>query len=643
MQDMNFLRVAAALAQEKIADPSYNGQKIKELWKTLEDEKADLILFPELALPSYSAADLFLQEELYLSSLEALNDLLLFSKKMHSLAIISTYIRYEDKQLIVAALLYRGQILAFIPKTYLAKDSFFQEERFFISADDLPKDASISLFGQDIPLGHFIIQDKAQSFSFGLEIGSDLWAPLPPSSFLYLQGADLIFNPAALPAGIAKKDYLHELIKQQSARFNGAYIFASAGPGQSTTDYVMSGSCLIAENGNILAGNSSLQRESAYVIADIDLDILASQRRNNSHLVRSQKETRKIKDFPTIRVSFDFQKKKNLKRKVNPSPFVTDDKKEMDKRCQLAKEILTHGLAKRLQATGIKKLILGLSGGLDSSLALLLSLETLALLGLPAENLIGVTMPGFGTSPITLNNSRKLGKELGITFKEIDIKNICLEHFKLIGHDPEKYDLTYENVQARQRTELLMNLANKEGALLVGSGSISELALGWATYNGDHMSMYALNSNLPKTMARSLLEWMAEQGSEKLSLILKEILNTPVSPELLPLDSKGEIQQKTEDSLGPYQVHDFFLYNFLKYGYRPEKLLFLAKEAFKGTYSEENLLIWLKTFLRRFFSQQFKRSCMPDGPSLGSISLSSRGGLKMPSDAHAHIWLEKLN
>lgn len=632
MQDMNYLRVAAALAEENLALPNHNAKQIKEVWKSLEEEKADIILFPELALPSYSVADLFLQEELYHSSLEALKDLLFFSKNMQSLAIISTYIRYQDKQLIVAALICQGRIIALIPKTYLAKNSFFQEERFFVSANDLPEDAFISLFGQDIPLGHFIIQDKENLFSFGLEIGSDLWAPLPPSSFLYLQGADLIFNPAAFAAGINKKDYLLELIKQQSARFNGAYILASAGPGQSTTDYVMDGSCLIAENGKILAENTAFQKKSNYVLADIDLDILASQRRKNPHFAQSQKEGRKIKNFQTLVVNFDFQKKKKLKRIVDSSPFVSADMNEMEKRCQLAKNILTHGLAKRLEAAGIEKVILGVSGGLDSTLALLLSLEALAHLDLPAENLIGITMPGFGTSQLTLDNSRELCKELRITFKEIPIKDICLEHFKLIGHDPKKYDLTYENVQARQRTEILMNLANKEGALLVGSGSISELALGWATYNGDHMSMYAINSNLPKTMARYMLEWLADQAPEKTSTILRDILGTPVSPELLPLDQDGQIQQKTEDSLGPYQVHDFFLYNFIKYGYRSEKLLFLAQEAFKDTYTEEEILGWFKIFLRRFFSQQFKRSCLPDGPSLGSISLSPRGGLKMPSD-----------
>ena len=639
MQEMNYLRVAAALAQEKVANPTYNAEKIKEVWQDLEKEKADIILFPELALPSYSAGDLFLQDQLYHTSLKELEDLLSFSKEMKSLAIVSSHIRYEDKQLICAALIGKGQLLGLVPKYYLADHSFYQEGRFFVSGQNLEENASLNLFDQEVPLGNLIFSDKKTNLSFGLEVGCDLLAPLPPSSYLYLQGAQLIFNPAAFAAGISQRTYLLDLLKQQSARFNGAYILASAGPGQSSTDYLMDGTCLIAENGKILAENEAFLKESNYIIADIDLDILASQRRANPHFAQAKKDALEVKKARKVKIFLDLQKKKTIRRLIDPSPFVSSSKEEMDQRCQLAKNIQSYGLAKRLEATGIKKLILGVSGGLDSTLAILLSLESLKLLGLPAENLIGVTMPGFGTSQLTLNNSRLLSQALGITFKEIDIKDICLKHFELIGHDPKKFDLTYENVQARQRTELLMNLANKEGALLVGSGTISELSLGWATYNGDHMSMYAISNNLPKTMARYILGWMAEKADKKTAAIIKDILMTPVSPELLPLDQKGQIQQKTEDFLGPYKVHDFFLYNFLKYGYKPEKLARLAQEAFKDLYSQEQINAWLRTFLRRFFSQQFKRSCLPDSPAIGSISLSPRGGLKMPSDSDSSIWL----
>ncbi len=641
MNTLNFLRVAAVVPEMKIANPEYNSDKICQLWDEINKEQVDILLFPELGIPGSSCGDLFMQKSLYDNSLLALEKIVCYSEDKNSILIIGSYLNIKNKLYNCSFVIYKGSILAAIPKIHLGNKQDSYEKRWFTSGLELNINETF-LFNNTVPIGNIILSDTHNSFSFSTEISQDLWAPLPPSSFLYLQGAELIFNLAASNGEVEKSDYRKNLITQQSARFNGGYIYASAGVLESTTDSLMDGHALIAENGKILQENERFQRKDSYIINDIDLDLLKSQRLNNSFFEESTKLFQTTFKIRTINFSFKREKKKILKRYINKAPFIPKNLTQMKKTCEEVLNIQGNALATRMKHANINKAIIGISGGQDSTLAFLATIKAFKLLNLPPSNIIGITMPGFGTTKKTYFNSIDLIKSFGADFREVDIRKACSLHFEMIGQDPNNHDITYENVQARERTEILMNIANKEDGLVIGTGDLSELALGWCTYNGDHMSMYSLNSGIPKTLIKYILKYFADSQEEKIKTIIYSILDTPISPELLPLDGKGEIKQKTEDTLGPYIVHDFFLYNFLKYNFTPEKILSLSKEAFKDDYKAEDLTKWLKLFIKRFFTQQFKRSCLPDGPKIGSINLSPRGNWKMPSDSDFSIWLKNL-
>lgn len=644
MNSMNFLRLVAAIPENKIANPDYNIKKINQLWDEIEAQQADIVVFPELAISGYSCGELFKQKTLYENSMLALGQLLVSSENKSSILIIGSYLNIDNVLYNCAFVIYKGSILSIIPKVHLPNKQEFYEKRWFSSGKDLNIE-EVNLFNKTIPIGNIILREENGNFSFSTEICEDLWAPIPPSSLLYLQGAELIFNLSASTGIVGKSDYRKSLISQQSARFNGAYIYTSAGVHESSTDSLMDGHAIIAENGLILSENERFQRRNNYIVKDIDMDLLKSQRLNNSSFKESVNLIHTSLKIRRINFSFKVEKKKNLKRHINKKPFIPEDPANMKKVCENVFNIQAGALATRMENAKIKKAVIGISGGLDSTLAFLATIRAFEILKLPLNNIIAITMPGFGTTRRTYSNSKNLIQSYCADFREIDIRKACTLHFEMIGHDPSIHDVTYENVQARERTEILMNIANKEGGLVIGTGDLSELALGWCTYNGDHMSMYSLNCGIPKTLVKYLVKYFADKQSDKdenIKQILYSILETPISPELLPLDSKGNSEQKTEDTLGPYIVHDFFLYNFIKYGYNPDKLLFLSKEAFKNEYTEEKLTLWLKLFIRRFFTQQFKRSCLPDGPKIGSISLSPRGDWKMPSDADFSIWLKNI-
>lgn len=644
MNSLNFLRLVAAIPENKIANPDYNIKKINQLWDEIEAQQADIVVFPELAISGYSCGELFKQKTLYENSMLALGQLLVSSENKSSILIIGSYLNIDNVLYNCAFVIYKGSILSIIPKVHLPNKQEFYEKRWFSSGKDLNIE-EVNLFNKTIPIGNIILREENGNFSFSTEICEDLWAPIPPSSLLYLQGAELIFNLSASTGIVGKSDYRKSLISQQSARFNGAYIYTSAGVHESSTDSLMDGHAIIAENGLILSENERFQRRNNYIVKDIDMDLLKSQRLNNSSFKESVNLIHTSLKIRRINFSFKVEKKKNLKRHINKKPFIPEDPANMKKVCENVFNIQAGALATRMENAKIKKAVIGISGGLDSTLAFLATIRAFEILKLPLNNIIAITMPGFGTTRRTYSNSKNLIQSYCADFREIDIRKACTLHFEMIGHDPSIHDVTYENVQARERTEILMNIANKEGGLVIGTGDLSELALGWCTYNGDHMSMYSLNCGIPKTLVKYLVKYFADKQSDKdenIKQILYSILETPISPELLPLDSKGNSEQKTEDTLGPYIVHDFFLYNFIKYGYNPDKLLFLSKEAFKNEYTEEKLTLWLKLFIRRFFTQQFKRSCLPDGPKIGSIGLSPRGDWKMPSDADFSIWLKNI-
>lgn len=641
MKSMNFLRIAACVPETKVGNPNYNVEKICTLWDEVEKEQADIVVFPELAIPGYSCGELFNQKTLYENSLQGIEKILLYSKNKKSILICGSYLNIENRLYNCAIVIYNGSILAAIPKIYLPNKQEFYEKRWFSSGKEL-SNTEFALFDKTFPIGNIILTDNELEFSFSAEICEDLWAPVPPSSFLFLKGAEIIFNLSSSNAIVSKSDYRKALVSQQSARFNGAYIYTSSGVHESTTDYLMDGHSIIAENGKILAENERFQRENNFIISDIDLDILRSQRLSNSSFSETANLFETSLTIRNYNFYFNYQKKNDFKRTIEKMPFVPNNPFTMNERCEEIFNIQAGALAKRMEHTGIKKAVIGISGGLDSTLAFLATVKTFEMLNIPTENILAVTMPGFGTTERTYENSKKLIESFNASFMEIDITKACLLHFEMIGHDPNIHDVTYENVQARERTEILMNLANKVGGLVIGTGDLSELALGWCTYNGDHMSMYSLNSGIPKTLVQHLVRWFADKQDIEIKNNLYSILETPISPELLPIDKDGQNQQKTEDILGPYIVHDFFLFNFIKYGFTSEKILFLAKKAFKDDYNEEKLNEWLKIFLKRFFSQQFKRSCLPDGPKVGSISLSPRGDWKMPSDGDSEIWLKNL-
>ena len=637
INDYGFLRVAAASPSLKVADCDYNIGEIKSLLEHAHRESVQIVCFPELCITGYSCGDLFFQEALQRRAIAALTELVAFMKEKPSLiAIVGLPLRIKSSLFNVAAVISGEGILGIVPKTNIPNDREYYEKRWFAAAGDL-RDFSIEIGGDAVPVASEGMVFRTPFAHFAIEICEDLWTPNPPSSSLALQGADILFNLSASNELVGKHQYRKSLVLQQSARCNAAYVYASAGCGESTTDLVFSGACLIAENGVLLAESKRFLLKSELIIADIDIEALRHDRMINTNYITVATDSTLEIDCRIEPVSPD-----KMYRTFHPHPFIPS-KENAEENLSEVFHIQTHGLVKRMQHTGAKTVTVGVSGGLDSTLALLVTIKTFDILGMPRENITGITMPGFGTTGRTYGNAIALMKASGVTVKEISIVNAVKQHFSDIGHDMNDLSITYENSQARERTQILMDYANKIGGLVVGTGNLSELALGWATYNGDHMSMYSVNSSVPKTLVASLVRWIADTQMEESSRrILHDVLDTPFSPELLPADKEGKISQMTEHFVGPYELHDFFLYRMLRYGDHPRRILLMAQQAFINVYEQDVILKWLKVFYKRFFSQQFKRSCLPDGPKVGSINLSPRGNWRMPSDAVATVWLKEL-
>jgi len=634
--DYGFLRCATMTPDIKVGDISYNVGEIKKHIDIAKENDVKVVVFPELVITGYTCGDLFLQTLLINESKKAISDIAEYAKEMDMIIFVGFPFSDNNSLYNAAAVISKGRVLGIIPKTNIPNYTEFYEARHFQKGK---REVSyVDFNGEKVPFGTDIIfkEENNNNIMIAAEICEDLWVIDSPGVRHASKGATIIANLSASDEITGKDEYRKSLVTLQSARLVCAYLYCSAGEGESSTDLVFSGHNMIAENGILLDESKRLVNES--VITDIDIDKISFERR-------------RINTFPDIEhsdyliIPFSFSNKKNsdLKRFVDKSPFVPSDNEKRSKRCEEIFMIQSLGLKKRLAHTSSKSAIIGISGGLDSTLALLVTVKAFDMLKKDRKDIIAVTMPGFGTTGRTYNNAVSLIKKLGCTLKEISIKDAVLNHFKDIDHDINLHDITYENAQARQRTYLLMNLSNKYNGLVIGTGDMSELALGWATYNGDHMSMYGVNSSIPKTLVRYLVEYYGQTTSdEELRTVLFDVLDTPVSPELLPPDKDGEISQKTEDLVGPYELHDFYLYNILRFGFSPRKVYYLAKIAFKGIYEEEIIKKWLIVFYRRFFSQQFKRSCMPDGVKVGSVSVSPRGDLRMPSDASANLWIKDL-
>ncbi|UBD14673.1 NAD(+) synthase [Bacteroides salyersiae] len=635
-----FVKVAAAVPRVKIADCKYNAGQLESLIAIADGKGVQIITFPEMCITAYTCGDLFGQQLLLEEAEMGLMQILNNTRQLDIISILGMPIAVNSTVVNAAVVIQKGKILGVVPKTYLPNYKEFYEQRWFTSALQVAED-NVRLCGQIVPMGTNLLFETSDT-TFGIEICEDLWSTIPPSSTLALQGAEILFNLSADNEGIGKHSYLRSLISQQSARCIAGYVFSSCGFGESTTDVVFAGNGLIYENGSELAHNKRFSLEEQLVISEIDVERLRAERRINTTFAASKGTVPSDKKPLRITTEFVNSKELNLTRTFDMHPFVPQGE-TLNERCEEVFSIQVAGLAQRLVHTGAKTAVIGISGGLDSTLALLVCVRTFDKLELPRKNIIGVTMPGFGTTDRTYHNALSLMKSLGITIREISIKEACIQHFKDINHDINIHDVTYENSQARERTQILMDIANQTWGMVIGTGDLSELALGWATYNGDHMSMYGVNGSVPKTLVKYLVKWVAENDIDEESRItLLDIVETPISPELIPADENGEIQQKTEDLVGPYELHDFFLYYFMRFGFRPSKIYYLANIAFKDIYDEETIKKWLSTFFRRFFNQQFKRSCLPDGPKVGSISISPRGDWRMPSDASSATWLKEI-
>lgn len=633
-----FVKVASAVPSVKVADCRYNILQIESLIAQAEGKSIEVICFPELSITAYTCGDLFSQQLLLDEAEMALISLLDFTRSLNIISIVGFPLPYRGTLLNCAAVIQKGKILGLVPKTYLPNYKEFYEQRWFTSGTTFP-DSSVKICGQQVPLGNNLIF-QSSNFSFGVEICEDVWAPIPPSSIAALRGAEIIFNLSADNEGIGKHQYLKSLLAQQSARCLSGYVFSGCGFGESSQDLVFAGKAFIYENGSLLCEGERFSLKEQLITSEIDVERLRMERQVNTTFAANMNQC-DLSQVRYIDTELIVPKEFKLSRTFDPSPFVPKGE-ALNERCKEIFAIQTQGLAKRLVHTHAQNVIVGISGGLDSTLALLVCVKTFDLLGLSRKNIIGITMPGFGTTGRTYNNAINLMKELGITIREISIKEACLQHFKDLDIDPNVHDVTYENSQARERTQILMDAANQSNGLVIGTGDLSELALGWATYNGDHMSMYGVNASIPKTLVRHLVHWVAMQEMDDTCReTLLDIIDTPISPELIPADENGEIQQKTEDLVGPYELHDFFLYYTLRFGFRPAKIYMIAQEAFKDSYTDEVIKKWLTIFFRRFFAQQFKRSCLPDGPKVGSCSLSPRGDWRMPSDASSASWLEE--
>lgn len=634
-----FVKVAAAVPRVKVADCKFNSERLEGLITIAEGKGVQILTFPEMCITGYTCGDLFAQQLLLEQAEMALIQILNSTRQLDIISILGMPVVVNSTVINAAVVIQKGKILGVVPKTYLPNYKEFYEQRWFTSALQVSEN-SVRLCGQIVPMGNNLLFETAET-TFGIEICEDLWATVPPSSSLALQGAEIIFNLSADDEGIGKHNYLCSLISQQSARCISGYVFSSGGFGESTTDVVFAGNGLIYENGYLLARSERFCLEEQLIINEIDVECIRAERRVNTTFAANKAN---CPGKEAIRISTEFVNSKdlNLTRTFNPHPFVPQGS-ELNSRCEEIFSIQIAGLAQRLLHTGAKTAVIGISGGLDSTLALLVCVKTFDKLGLSRKDILGITMPGFGTTDRTYHNAIDLMNSLGVSIREISIREACIQHFKDIGHDLNIHDVTYENSQARERTQILMDIANQTWGMVIGTGDLSELALGWATYNGDHMSMYGVNAGIPKTLVKHLVQWVAENGMDETSkATLLDIVDTPISPELIPADENGEIKQKTEDLVGPYELHDFFLYYFLRFGFRPSKIYFLAQTAFSGVYDDETIKKWLQTFFRRFFNQQFKRSCLPDGPKVGSISISPRGDWRMPSDASSAAWLKEI-
>jgi len=631
-----FIKVACATPDIVVANPEKNADNIIETMRKADLAGVNLCAFPELCLTGYTCADLFLSETLIKSATEQLIRLRDASRGLYPVYIVGLPLCVDFRLYNCAVVIHNGCILAAVAKKNLPNFGEACESRIFTAPQDAEAViATINMGGKDFPLctEAVFVHDALDAYRFGVEIGSDLWAPDPPSRKLCATGATIILNPSATSEAVGKAEYRRMLVNSTAARLVCGYVCTNASPTESTQDVVFSNHNIISENGVQLA--EVLPFENAdLLISDIDVNFLAGERRRMSTYPT---------DASALRIGFSQSMHTNrLDRRISPSPFGGNSKIENSHRCETILDIQAHGLKKRIEHTFTKKLVVGISGGLDSCLALLVMVRTMDMMKRPRSDIHAISMPCFGTTARTKDNARDMCEELGVDFREIHIAESVRRHFVDIGHDESVRDVTYENSQARERTQVLMDYANKIGALVVGTGDLSELALGWATYNGDHMSMYGVNGSIPKTLVRNVVAHVAERSPERLGKILWDILDTPVSPELLPAENDGTIKQKTEDIVGPYELHDFFLFYTVRRGYTPEKIRRMAIKAFEGEYDEITIDKWLTTFIRRFFSQQFKRSCLPDGPKVGSVSLSPRGDWRMPSDASSQAWLQGM-
>ena len=655
-----YVKVASAIPAVRVGDVAYNVEQIENLVIQAEGKGVEVIVFPELSLTGYTCQDLFRQQLLLDRVEQGVMRLMDFTRKLDIIAIVGAPVPVGNLLLNCAVVIQKGHVLGMVPKFYLPNYSEFYEKRWFASAQDL-RDMELRYAGNVVNMTADIqLFRTADGVLFGIEICEDVWAPAPPSNKLALAGADIVFNLSASDELIGKHDYLKSLLSQQSARTMTGYVYSSCGFGESTQDVVYGGNAMIYENGKLLAEAARFSLEPQMMMTQIDVEKLRSERRGNSTYVNAQRNVkfslldkqfgiRIIDAFPK-----EMEREFKLERTVSPHPFIPA-MEDMEVSCEEIFNIQVMGLVKRLVHTHAETAVIGISGGLDSTLALLVCVKAFDKLKRSRKGIVGVTMPGFGTTGRTYNNAMELMRSLGITVKEVSIVDAVTQHFEDINHDISVHDVTYENSQARERTQVLMDMANKLNGMVVGTGDLSELALGWATYNGDHMSMYGVNASVPKILIRYLVNYVAQREVDDQSAqTLQDIIDTPISPELIPADEKGNIQQKTEDLVGPYELHDFFLYYFLRFGFSPKKIFMLAKNAFienkskrvklgpndPETYDEETIKKWLRVFVRRFFSQQFKRSCLPDGPKVGSVSLSPRGDWRMPSDAMAAMWMQ---
>lgn len=642
--DFGFVRVAAAVPRLEVANLDFNLRQILAVARKAEAEGAQVVVFPELSLTSYTAGDLFHQHLLLDRAVQSLLEVAQASAGIRPLLVVGFPLAAEGNLFNTAAVVSGGEIHGLVPKTYIPGYKEYYEERWFASARDLVA-AGVSIGGRPVPIGSDLLF-RGQSGSdlvIGVEICEDLWGPLPPSSFQVLHGAELILNLSASNELVGKADYRRSLVAQQSARAICAYAYASCGAGESTQDVVFGGHALVAEDGAVLAESKRFSQDGELVVADIDVEHLRLDRERTTSFGDS------LRAFPamawrTIDVELPPHAGTPLRRPIDAAPFIPEDDAERNRRTEEIISIQTSGLMKRLSHAGIGRLVVGLSGGLDSTLALLVAVRAFDLLGLPRTAILALTMPGFGTSDRTRANAERLARACGVTLETIDIQEGCLRQFRDIGQDLSVHDVTYENVQARYRTMVLMNKANQLHALVLGTGDLSEIALGWNTFNGDHMSHYNVNAGVPKTLVRYLVGWVAAQPAfAGARAILDDILNTPISPELVPGDLPGAIAQRTEEIIGPYELHDFFLYHFARWESRPRKIALLAEQAFAGRYDAATIGKWLRVFVTRFFANQWKRSVMPDGPKVGSVALSPRGDWRMPSDAEVGLWLADLD